>query len=141
MPNLAASAVSLRDPATGGDVTTFNVDPTRYDPFANAHRGSSHKVLSGSVVHQFLGLQQADFVIALEAPMTDYTIVRDLWTKYRNKGKIWELRDWFPNRFNVVFAPGQQAFHPVPIIGSCTSWEVSMVFYVTNVVQWFGDPY
>ena len=141
MADLAASAVSLRDPATGGDITTFNVDPTRYDPFANAHRGSSHKVLSGSVVHQFLGLQQADFVIALEAPMTDYTIVRALWTKYRNKGKIWQLRDWFPNTFNVVFAPGQQAFHPVPIIGSCSSFEVSMTLYVVQVISFFGDPY
>lgn len=141
MPNLAASAVSLRDPDTGGNITTFNVDPTRYDPFANAHRGSSHKVLSGSVVHQFMGLQQSDFVISLEAPMTDYDIVQDLWTKYRNKGKVWELRDWFPNRFNVVFAPGQQAFHPVPLIGSCSSFEVSMTFYVVNVVQWFGNPY
>lgn len=141
MPNLAASAVSLRDPDTGGNITTFNVDPTRYDPFANAHRGSSHKVLSGSVVHQFMGLQQSDFVISLEAPMTDYDIVQDLWTKYRNKGKVWELRDWFPNRFNVVFAPGQQAFHPVPLIGSCSSFEVSMTFYVVNVVEWFGNPY
>ena len=139
--NLSASAVSLRDADTGGNITTFNVDPTRYDPFANAHRGSSHKVLSGSVVHQFMGLQQSDFVISLEAPMTDYEIVQDLWTKYRNKGKVWELRDWFPNRFNVVFAPGQQAFHPVPLIGSCSSFEVSMTFYVVNVVQWFGGNY
>ena len=141
MADLAASAVSLRDPATGGDITTFNVDPTRYDPFANAHRGSSHKVLSGSVVHQFLGLQQSDFVIALEAPMTDYTIVQSLFTKYRNKGKIWRLTDWFPNIFDVVFAPGQQAFHPVPIIGSCSSFEVSMTFYVVRIVQWFGGTF
>lgn len=73
--------------------------------------------------------------------MTDYTIVRALWTKYRNKGKIWQLRDWFPNTFNVVFAPGQQAFHPVPIIGSCSSFEVSMTLYVVQVISFFGDPY
>lgn len=140
MAPLASSQVSLRD-TNGLNVTVFSVDPTRYDPFANAKRGSSHKVLSGSVIHQDFGVQQSDFIISLEAEITDYSTMQDLFTKYRSKGAIWELRDWFPNRFNVVFAPGQQSFHPVPIRGSCSSFEVSIVLYVVKVIQWFGSPF
>ena len=141
MPPLAESQLSLRDVATGLDVTTFSIDPTQYDPFSNAQRGSSHKVLSGSVVHQFLGLQQADFVIRLETQVTDYSTMQALWAKYTSRGTIWELRDYFPNRFRVVFAPGEQAFHPVPIIGSCDAFIVTMVFKVLQVVQWLGGSY
>jgi hypothetical protein len=132
--------MSLRS-LDGGNITTFSVDPTRYDPFQNAKRGSSHRVLSGSVIHQDRGLQVADFVINLEAEVTDYVTCQDLWTKFRSQGTTWELRDWFPNRFEVLFAPGQAAFHPVPIRGSCDSFEISMVFYVVRVIQWFGSSY
>lgn len=140
MPPLASSSVSLRDP-DGSNITVFSVDPTRYAPFQNAKRGSSHRVLSGSVIHQDLGLQQSDFLITIEAEITDYSTLQDLWTKYRNQAKVWQLRDWFPNTFNVVFAPGQASFNPVPIRGSCTSFEIQMVFYVVRVVQFFGNPY
>ncbi len=141
MPPLAASAMSLRDVATGLDVTTFSVDPTAYDPFSNAKRGSSHKVLSGSVIHQDFGLREADFLVSVQVPLTDYETVQALWTKYLVRGATWELRDWFTNRFQVVFALGQASFHPVPIIGSCTSFRVDMTFQVVRVVQWFGGTY
>jgi hypothetical protein len=138
MPALAESQLSLRDTVTGTDITTFSVDPTSYDPFANAQRGSSHKVLSGSVIHQFFGLRQADFILRLETQVTDYSTMQALWAKYTSKGTIWELRDYFPNRYLVVFAPGEQAFHPVPIIGSCDAFIVTMVFKVLQVTMWFG---
>lgn len=140
MPPLSAGSISLRD-TSGGNITVFSVDPTRYDPFAVAKRGSSHPVLSGSVVHQDFGLQQGDFVISLDVPITDYETFQDLFTKYRVTGGVWEMRDWFPNTFHVIFAPGQQSFHGVPITGSCSSFEVSMTFYVVRVVSWFGNPY
>lgn len=140
MPPLTASSVSLRS-LDGGNITTFNVDPVRYSPFVNAKRGSTHKVLSGSVVHQDMGLQTMDFFITLEGEITDYATMQDLWTKFRAQGTTWELRDWFDNRFQVVFAPGQAAFQPVPIRGSCTSFEYTMTFWVTRVLQWFGNPY
>lgn len=140
MPPLAAGAISLRD-TNGGNVTVFNVDPTRYDPFNVAKRGSSHPVLSGSVIHQDFGLQQMDFVLTIEIPITDYVTFQDLFTKYRNTGSVWVLRDWFPNEFQVIFAPGQASFHFTPITGSCTSFEGQIVMYVTRVVSWFGNPY
>ncbi len=138
---LAESQVSLRDAATGLNVTVFSVDPTSYNPFANAQRGSSHQVLDGTQVHQFFGLQQADFVIQFETQITDYVTAQELWTKYLNRGNIWELRDWFPNIFRVVFTPGEQAFHPVPIIGSNSAFIATLHFRVLEVLQWFGGSF
>ncbi len=141
MPPLAASAVSLRAYPSGGDVTIFDVDPTAYDPFNVAKRGSSHKVLSGSMVHQDFGVKTGDFVIAVRVPLTDHLTKQALWTKFITNGQLWELRDWFVNRFVVIFAPGQASFHAVPIIGSCTSYEVEITFYVIAVLEWHGGAY
>ena len=141
MPVLTESQLSLRDVATGLDVTTFSVDPTSYDVHALAPRGSSHKVLSGSVIHQFLGVRQADFVIRLETQITDYDTFKALFAKYTSNGTIWELRDYFPNRFEVIFEPGSQSFHAVPIIGSCDAYIVTMTFRVLRVLQWYGGAY
>jgi hypothetical protein len=138
---LAAGAISLRDPSTGGNITTLSVDPTEYRPFENAKRGSTHQVLSGSVVHQDFGLQPMDFILSINVEITDYETLQDLWTKYRVTGAVWELRDWFPNKFHVIFAPGQASFNPVPIRGSCSSFEVQMTLYVVRVVEFFGNPY
>lgn len=130
----------MRSP-DGGNVTIFNVDPIRYSPFENAKRGSTHKVLSGSVVHQDFGLQTMDFIITLEGEITDYVTMQDLFTKFRAQATTWELRDWFNNIFHVVFAPGQASFRATPIRGSCTSFEYQMTLYVTRVVQWFGGSF
>lgn len=141
MPPLAAGSVSLRNADTGLDITIFSVDPTRYDPFNVAKRGSSHPVLSGSVIHQDFGLKQADFIISLDVPITDYVTAQALFTKYMVRGGQWELRDWFTNRFRVIFAPGQAAYRMVPIPGSCSSFEVSMTFYVLSVLEWFSGGF
>ena len=141
MAALAASAMSLRDVETGLDVTTFSVDPTSYSPFENAKRGSAHKVLSGSVIHQDFGLREADFIISFHTILTEYQVMQELWSKYRSRGRVWELRDWFPNKFNVIFALGQASFHPIPVIGSCFSFEVDLTFHVIKVVSWFGSSY
>ena len=138
MPALAGSSVSLRDYPAGTGVVVFSVDPVSYAPFQNAKRGSSHKVLSGSVIHQDMGLQQADFLINLQGQLTDYSTVQDLFGKFQARGSQFELRDWFVNRFAVVFAPGQASFNPTPIRGSCDSFEYTMVLHVVRVLQWFS---
>jgi hypothetical protein len=141
MPPLAASSISLRDPDTGLNITTFSVDPSSYRPFQNANRGSSHQVLDGTVVHQFFGLQPMDITLSMDVEITDYVTMREIWTKTLNKGKVWELRDWFDNRFKVVFSPGEQGFNPTPIRGSCDSFECTLSFKVTQIIDWFGNPY
>ena len=133
--------MSLRDYPTGFGVITFNVDPTSYRPFENARRGSSHPVLDGSVVHQDFGLQQADWVISMEVEVTDYVTLQSFWEKYRVTGGEFELRDWFPNAFRVIFEPGSASFNPVPIRGSCESFEVAVRFRVLEVLEYFGNPY
>ena len=141
MPPLAASEMSLRDYPTGFGAVTFNVDPVTYRPFENARRGSSHPVLDGSVVHQDFGLKEADWVISMEVEVTDYVTLQSFWEKYRVTGGEFELRDWFPNRFRVIFEPGAPAFNPVPIRGSCESFEVQVRFRVLEVLEFFGNPY
>jgi hypothetical protein len=138
MPPLAASSISLRDPDTGLDITVLSVDPSVYRIFQVSNRGSSHQVLDGTQVHQFFGLKQMDFQVNMDVEITDYSVAQDLFTKAANLGKIWQLRDWFGNRFNVVFSPGEQAFNPTPIRGSCSSFECSLSFKVVEIVSWFG---
>lgn len=141
MPPLAGSSVSLRDPDTGLDITVLSVDPSTYRPFQNPNRGSSHQVLDGTVVHQFFGLQSADITITMDVEITDYVTMQALWTKTLNKSKVWELRDWFGNRFKVVFSPGEQGFNPTPIRGSCDSFECTLSFKVIQILQWFSGAY
>jgi hypothetical protein len=141
MPPLAGSSVSLRDPDTGLDITVLSVDPSSYKIFQVANRGSSHQVLDGTQVHQFFGLKQADFQVNMDVEITDYVTVQALFTKAMNLSKIWELRDWFGNKFNVVFSPGEQAFNPTPIRGSCDSFECTLSFKVIQIVEWFGGAF
>ena len=133
--------MSLRDYPTGFGVITFNVDPVTYRPFEDARRGSSHPVLDGSVVHQDFGLKAADWVISMDVEVTDYVTLQSFWEKDRVTGGEFELRDWFPNRFRVIFEPGGPSFSPVPIRGSCESFEVSIRFRVLQVLEFFGSPY
>lgn len=141
MPPLAKSNITIRDYPSGLNIITFSVDPVSYDPFSVAKRGSSHKVLSGRQVHQDFGVQEADFIISMQSELTEYAVTQDIFTKYRTVGGQFELRDWFVNRFVVVFALGQEGFKPVPIRGSCTSFEFNLTFRVIDVLQWFSVPF
>ena len=133
--------MSLRDYPTGFGVITFNVDPTVYRPFENPRRGSSHPVLDGTVIHQDFGLHEEDWVISMDVEITDYVSLQSWWTKYRVTGGEFELRDWFPNRYRVIFEPGNPSFNPVPVRGSCNIFEVSIRFRVLEILEFFGAPY
>lgn len=143
MPGLAAAQVSLADYPTGLNVVVFDIDPSSYDPFNTPIRGTSTKVLDGTVVHQVFGVQQADFVLNIRGQMTDYSTMKAVWTKFRQGGGgqkfLWT--DWFVNQFVVVFTPGVDSFHPVPIIGSNDAHEYTLSLSVLSVAQWFGGAY
>jgi hypothetical protein len=140
---LATAQVSIRDYPTGLNVVTLDVDPSAYDPFSVGIRGSSFPVLDGTVIHQYFGLKEADFQINLQGNITSYDTLQALWTKFRQGGggAEFELRDWFPNRFRVVYTPGRDSFHPVPIPGSCEGHNFTMSVTVLAVLQWFGGAY
>ena len=143
MPGLAAAQVSLSDYPSGLNTVVFDVDPTSYNPFAVPIRGSTAKVLDGTVVQQVFGLQQADFVINLQGFMTDYSTVQSIWTKYRQGGGgqqfLW--KDWFVNQFVCIFTPGIDSFHPVPVIGSNDAHQYTLSLSVLQVLEWFGGSY
>ena len=133
---LALSSVSLRN-TDGSNVTVFDVDPTSYDPLNVPRRGSVHKTLDGGAVFQSFGVRQRDFVINLQGQIVELDTLAALHDKFRVNAE-YELRDWYGNRFLVVFVPGSDSFHPTPIIGSCTAWTYSMNLQVCTVLQWFG---
>lgn len=143
MPGLSLGEVSLRDYLTGLNVVTWDVDPDSYNPFVVPIRGSSTKVLDGSTIQQFFGHRQQDFTIEMSGIITEYETVQALWTKYRQggSGAHFELRDWFPNRFVVVFTPGIESFVPAPIPGACAGHTYTMKLSVCEVLEWFGGAY
>lgn len=140
---LNAASVSLADYPTGLNKVIFDIDPAVYSPFKVPIRGSSIKVLDGTVVRQVFGLQPQDFVIELRGQITAYATMQALWTKYRQSGTgqtfIWT--DWFPNQFQVLFVPGVNSFEPTPIQGSPDSFDYTMSFTVISVIEWFGGAY
>src|SRR5260370_6108518 len=107
MPNvlpdaaLGLASVSLRDYPTGLNVVTFDIDPTTYAPFNDPIRGSSTKVLDGTVVHQVFGTNPADWTIQVAGRLTSYITFQALWSKYRQGGggTFFEWRDWYPSRY------------------------------------------
>ena len=143
MPGLAASQVSLSDYPTGLNTVVFDLDPTSYDPFADPIRGSSSKVLDGSVVHQVFGLQQSDFIIQIRGIQTTYANVQDIWAKYKQGGggQQFIFTDWYVNIFQVIFTPGIDAYHPTYILGTKDSHEYTMSLSVLSVIQWFSGAY
>jgi len=143
MPGLGAGSVSLREYPSGISVVTFDIDPDAYDPFAVPIRGSSTKVLSGCVQHQLFGQSVRDFVITLQGRITELETFQSLWTKYRQGGGAteFEWRDWFSNRFRVIFTPGIGSFHPVPISGSQSAFTYTMSLSVIEILEWFGGSY
>jgi hypothetical protein len=143
MPGLGAGSVSLREYPTGLNVVTFDIDPEAYDPFSIPLRGSSTKVLSGCVQHQLFGHNKRDFVITAQGQITEVVTMTDLFTKYRQGGGAteFEWQDWFPNRFRVIFTPGIEAFHAVPIRGSLTSFTYTISLSVIDILEWFGGSY
>lgn len=140
---LNASSITLADYPSGLNVVRLDIDPQVYNPFNDPIRGSSAKVLDGTVVHQFFGLQQQDFTIELQGQITAYATMQALWTKYRQGGGGQEylLTDWYPNVFVVVFVPGSLSFHPTTIRGTVDSFDYSLSFSVRQVNQWFGGSY
>lgn len=143
MSSLALAQVSLRHADTGLSVVVFDVDPQSYDPFAAPVRGSSIPVLDGGTVHQVFGLQEMDFRIQVQGNITDPDTLKALWTLYIQAGGGMELewRDFYSNRFRVIFAPGQDSFHPVPITGSCNAFTYTMSLTVIDILSWFGNEY
>lgn len=143
MSSLALAQVSLRHADTGLSAVVFDVDPQSYDPFTAPVRGSSTPVLDGGTVHQVFGLQEMDFRIQVQGIITDYDTLTALWTLYRQSagGLELEWRDWFPNKFRVIFVPGQDSFHPLPILGSCEAHNYSLSFTVIDILEWFGGMY
>ena len=143
MPGLALANVSLSDYPSGANEVIFDVDPESYNPFSVPIRGSSMKTLDGGVLHQTFGLKQADFVIQMSGTMTEYATVQAIWSKYIAGGTgqqfIW--RDWYQNKFQVIFTPGQDAYHPVPIRGACTAHTFSLSLTVISVIEWFSGAY
>lgn len=140
---LNAAAVSLRDYGTGLNVVTFDIDPVSYDPFSLPIRGSSGRTLDGSVVHQLLGHNVADLVIKIQGQLTEVDTLDALWTKVRQGGggQMFEWRDWYPNRFQVIFTPGQDSFHPVPLPGFAGGHSYTMSLSVLSILQWVGGSY
>lgn len=140
---LNESEVSLREYPSGIGVIVFDIDPTSYDPFRAAVRGSSTKTLDGCVVHQFFNLHEKDQIITLQGVITELDTMQALWSRYRSGagGTEFELRDWYGNRFRVVFSPGDESFHPVPVTGSCTAFTYTMTFAVREVLEWFSGAY
>lgn len=141
MPSLALASVSLRNAATGLDITVFDIDPETYEPFNVARRGSIHPTLDGGSIFQDFGLQERDWSLNIGGQLTDIDTLTALWTKYRASGTEWEWRDWYGNRFRVVFTPGTQGFRPVPIRGSCEAFTYTMNLTVCDVLAWFGGAY
>lgn len=140
---LAASQVSLADYPTGLNVVVFDLDPQSYDPFAVPIRGSSSKVLDGTVVHQAFGLRQSDFVIQLRGLVTSYDNVQNLWNKYKQGGggQQFIFTDWYINIFQVIFTPGIDSYHPTYLLGTKDSHEYTMSLSVLSVIQWFSGAY
>jgi hypothetical protein len=143
MPGLGAGSVSLREYPSGISVVTFDIDPDSYDPFNIPLRGSSTKVLSGCVQHQLFGHQKRDFIIQVQGRITEIDTMTALFTKFRQGGGAteFEWRDWFVNRFRVIFTPGMESFHPVPIPGSNSSFTYTMSLSVIDILEWFGGSY
>ena len=143
MPGLGAAQVSLREYPSGLVPVVFDIDPETYDPFNIPIRGSSTKVLSGCVQHQLFGHNLRDFVIQVQGRITEIDTMTALWTKYRQGGGAtdFEWRDWFQNRFRVIFTPGVDAFHPIPISGSESAFTYSMSLSVIEILEWFGGSY
>lgn len=143
MPGLGAGQVSLREYPSGLSVVVFDIDPASYDPFNNPLRGSSTRVLSGCVQHQLFGHRLRDTVIQVQGQITELDTMQALWTKSRQGGGAteFEWRDWFPNRFRVIFTPGVDAFHPVPVPGSESAFNYTMSLSVIEILEWFGGAY
>lgn len=141
MAGLGYAQVSLRDADTGTDITVFDVDPESYDPFNVPIRGSVHVALDGTVTHQTFGVNIKDFRIAITGRITELDTVKALWTKYLNRSHQWEWRDWYGNRFRVIFDVGTGSFHPVPIPGAANAFTYSMNLSVISVSSWFGGAY
>lgn len=143
MPGLGASAISLADYDTGLNVVTFDVDPLTYDPFSVIVRGSSMKALDGGVVHQFFGVNTADYVIQMTGYITEYDTLKALVTKYRSGGggAIYKLTDFYTNIFKVIFSPGIESFHPIYVPGACQAHTYSMTFNVLGIDQFVNGAY
>lgn len=140
---LNAGAVSIEDYPGGTNKVTFDVDPTSYSPFEVPIRGRVDRVLDGTTVRQFLGLQPRDWVISLQGSITELDTFAVLWVKYRQAatGTQFLWRDWFGNEFVVVYPPGEVAFLPVPIPGSCTAFTYTLRLAVCSVQKFLGNPY
>ncbi len=143
MPGLNASSVTLADYPTGLNLVTFDIDPSTYNPFTVGIRGNSMKVLDGTVLHQFLGLQKSDFVIQMAGVLTEYDTLKALWTKYRQGGggQQFILTDWYPNSMVVTFSPGIESFLPTYIPGACMAHNFTMTFNVIQILEFVGGAY
>lgn len=143
MPALNESSIVIADYPTGLNSVTLDIDPSTYNPFRSPIRGNSLKVLDGTVVHQFFGLQTADFVIQMSGIITSYETLEALWIKYRQGGggQEFTLTDWYPNKFRVLFSPGLESFLPEYIAGACTAHNYTLNFVVLEVLEWFGASY
>lgn len=143
MPGLGLAAVSIADFPSGLNKVILDVDPNVYDPFQVPIRGSVIKVLDGTVVNQVFGLNPMDWVLTLSGYSTDYSTIQSLWTKYRQGGggQTFQLVDWYPNTFEVIWTPGTEAFKPVPVIGDNAAHTITINFSVISVLQFFGGAY
>jgi hypothetical protein len=140
---LGLSAVSIADYPSLLNNVVLDVDPNVYNPFEVPLRGSSTKVLDGTVVHQLFGLNPSDWTIQLSGYITSYQTVQALWTKYRQGGggQTFQMTDWVPNKFQVIWTPGVQAFKPVPVIGDNQAHTYTMSLTVISVIEFFGGAY
>ena len=143
MAALALSSITIRDYPSGSNVLTLNVDPDTYSPFEAELRGSETRTLDGGVVRQALGVNQKDFKLRLEGRITHIETMKALWSRYvaGSGATQYELRDWYDNRFQVVFTPGAASFRPVPIPGSCEGFSYSLELSVCSILLWFGSTY
>lgn len=139
MAALALASVSLRN-TDGTNITVFDVDPTSYDYYNVPRRGSVHKTLSGSAIFQTFGVKQRDFVFNITGQIVDLDTLAAIDAKYRANAE-YQWRDWMNNIFTVVFTPGTDSFHPVPIPGGCELFTYTMSLTVCTVDQWFGGSF
>lgn len=143
MPGLAYSEITIKDYPTFLNPLVLDVDPTIYEVFNVPIRGSSTKVLDGTVIQQFFGLKEADHTLQLQGSITELDTLKELWSRYRSGGSgvQYLLEDWYGNQFVFVFNPGTLSFHPQPITGAINGHSYSLELNVITIVQLFGVPY
>jgi len=139
MPALELASVSLRN-VDGSGSTVFDVDPDSLDFYTAPRRGSVHRTLDGRAVFQSFGVKPRDFVLNITGKIATLETLQALDAKFRTEAEyIWQ--DWMGNNFTVVFTPGGDSFHPIPIPGGCTSFTYTMSLTVCTINQWLGGSF